>query len=85
MTAPKTLLPKALELANRIARHPQPAARMAKTILRHGAKSSLEHTLGLRDQSVQAGHGHAGALADHDGPDRGQVVRTLTNSGSREA
>jgi 2-(1,2-epoxy-1,2-dihydrophenyl)acetyl-CoA isomerase len=44
--APGELLPAALELAQGIARHPQPAVRMAKAILRHGADSSLEQTLG---------------------------------------
>ncbi len=46
VTAPEDLLPAALELANTIAQHPQPAVRMAKAILRHGAESTLEQTLG---------------------------------------
>jgi enoyl-CoA hydratase/carnithine racemase len=46
VTSPEELLPTALELARAIAAMPQPAVRMAKAILRHGAESSLEQTLG---------------------------------------
>ncbi|MBI5524671.1 MAG: enoyl-CoA hydratase/isomerase family protein [Desulfarculus sp.] len=46
VTAPGDLLPAALDLAQAIARHPQPAIRMAKAILRHGAESTLEQTMG---------------------------------------
>ena len=46
LTEPQELLPAALELAQNIAQHSQPAVRMAKAILRHGAESSLEQTMG---------------------------------------
>lgn len=46
VTSPEALLPTALELARVIAQHPQPAVRMAKAILRHGAESTLEQTMG---------------------------------------
>ena len=46
VTPPQELLPAALEMAGTIARHSPPAVRMAKAILRHGAESSLEQTLG---------------------------------------
>ncbi len=55
VTAPEELLPAALELGVEIAALPRPAIRMTKAIMRHGADSSLEQTLGYEiDKFKQA-------------------------------
>lgn len=55
LTDPQDLLPAALKLAQTIAQMPLPAIRMAKAILRHGAESTMEQTLGYEiDKFKQA-------------------------------